>query len=108
MQESAEEEVKEVSEAFRSNRASAGVSESDDNEKNNEDKADDQDDEDDVTIKTSADNSKKERVRLVSMSKSGSSKETISDKDRMKAGMMTTNKKVFMMTLLRSLCEGLC
>ena len=95
LQESVEEEVKEVSEAFRSNRASAGASESDDNEKTAEDKVDDQDDEDDVTTKTIADNSKNERVRLVSMSKAGPGKETISDKDRLKAGMMTTNKKVW-------------
>ena len=95
LQESAEEEVKEVSEAFRSNRASAGASESDDNEKNTEEKVDDQDDEADVTIKTNADNSKNERVRLVSMSKAGPGKDPISDKDRMKAGMMTTNKKVW-------------
>ena len=94
LQESAEDEVKEVPEAFRSNRASAGLSESDDNEKNTEEKADDQDDDDDITTKTNADTSKNGRVRLVSMSKQGSGKETISDKDRMKAGIMTTNKKV--------------
>ena len=83
-----------MSEAFRSNRASAGVSESDEKEKNISDKVDDQDDEADVITKTNADNNKTERVRLVSMSKAGSGEKTISDKDRMKAGMMTTNKKV--------------
>ena len=94
LQESGEDEVKEISEAFRSNRASAGVSESNVNEKNIEDKVDDQDDYDDITTNTNGDNCKNERVRLVSMSKQGSGKETISDKDRMKAGIMTTNKKV--------------
>ena len=106
LQESAEDEVKEVPEAFRSNRASAGLSESDDNEKNTEEKADDPDDDDDITTKTNADNSKNGRVRLVSMSKQGSGKETISDKDRMKAGIMTTNKKVWRSS--EELCVKVC
>ena len=63
--------------------------------RNEEQVDDDHDDDDDITTKTNVENTKNERVRLVSISKQGSGKETVvSDKERMKAGMMTTNKKV--------------
>ena len=63
--------------------------------RNEEQNDDDHDDDDDITTKTNVENTKSERVRLVSISKQGSGKETVvSDKERMKAGMMTTNKKV--------------
>ena len=79
--------MKKTSEAFRSDGAT--TSEKNDSREN---KVDDHDDDDDITTKPEI--SSKDRVRLMSMSKAGSGKEMSSDKERMKAGMMTTNKKV--------------
>ena len=86
MQESIEEEVKDIAEAFTTSaRASASFVDSDlvdlDDEEDDKDK--------DVILEDKPD----ESVKLVSVSKLGS-KESISDKDRLKAGIMTTNKKV--------------
>ena len=87
LQESAgDEEVKEISEPFRSDGASAV---NDANKK--EAKIEAHDDDDDIA--TEKDN-KSERVRLVSVSKQSSGRGGVSDKERLKAGVMTTNKKV--------------
>ena len=82
--------MKKTSEAFRSDGAT--TSEKNDKNDSRENKVDDHDDDDDITTKPEI--SSKDRVRLMSMSKAGSGKEMSSDKERMKAGMMTTNKKV--------------
>ena len=84
LQESIEEEVKDIAEAFTASaRASASFVDSDLVD------LDDDDDNKDIILEDKPD----ESVKLVSVSKLGS-KESISDKDRLKAGIMTTNKKV--------------
>ena len=83
LQESIEEEVKDIAEAFTTSaRASATFVDSDLVDL-------DDDDDKDIILEDKPD----ESVKLVSVSKLGS-KESISDKDRLKAGIMTTNKKV--------------
>ena len=85
LQESIEEEVKDIAEAFTASaRASASFVDSDLVD------LDDDDDNKDIILEDKPD----ESVKLVSVSKLGS-KESISDKDRLKAGIMTTNKKVW-------------
>ena len=83
LQESIEEEVKDIAEAFTTSaRASATFVDSDLVDL-------DDDDDKDIILEDKPD----ESVKLVSVSKLGS-KESVSDKDRLKAGIMTTNKKV--------------
>ena len=87
LQESIEEEVRDIAEAFTTSaRASASFVDSDLVDL-------DEDDEDDKNKDLILDDKPDDSVKLVSVSKLGS-KESISDKDRLKAGIMTTNKKV--------------
>ena len=97
--ESIEEEVKDITEAFTSARASTTFADEDlvDLGQDEEDEDEEDDDDDDVEeredIQGSAEPAvESESVKLVSV-RTGS-KESVGDKERAKAGIMTTNRKV--------------
>ena len=87
-QESIEEEVKDITEAFASARASASFVDADLIDDDEEEGSGENDPDDEAQNAELSDS-----VKLVSVSKLGS-RESVSEKDRLKAGIMTTNKKV--------------
>ena len=90
--------MKDIAEAFASARASSTFVDSDlvdfDQGDDEEDEEDDEEQKDEVGDEDSkAAELTESQVKLVSVSKIGS-KESVSDKERAKAGIMTTNRKV--------------
>ena len=99
IKESIEEEVKDITEAFTSARASASFGDEDLVDLGQDEEEDDDDDDDDVEDGEGDHGTaepepavENEPVKLISV-RTGS-KESVGDKERAKAGIMTTNRKV--------------